>query len=242
MIAYDELVSALALWRESNGLGAVGADYLGSPPPPEPISFAAYDKQPPQSPVEGVAVEGVAVEGVAVEGVQVQDEIDVIRDDYSQGSHRDLENLHESVAENYPENAENYTDPLAEFSDEPTEFGVAPMTIDQGEPPILSDAHANRGADALLDEALFDIPLDVDESAIIEQQDVNTTFNNEDVPVIANPVPVEDPINDGTADLTLDQDAFSAQVSAAHTELASGSIENLPSSLPDSVDGSDTDN
>jgi len=43
MIAYEELVSALALWRERNGLPVGSADYLGSPPAPEPISFGAED-------------------------------------------------------------------------------------------------------------------------------------------------------------------------------------------------------
>ncbi len=215
MIAYDELVSALALWRESNGLSAVAADYLGAPPPPGPVSFAAYDNQPAQS---------ESVEEIPIESSQIQDEINVIHDDYPHASHSSV--------------LEDVADPLAEFSDEPTEFGVAPMTVAQNAPPMLS-GDTNSGADAILDDALFDIPLDVDESAILEQQDINSTFNNDDdVAVIASAMP-GDPI-DGAADWTLDQEA-SAEVSAAQTELASGSIENLPSSLPDSADdGSDT--
>ncbi len=39
MIAYDELVSALTLWREGQGLPIGSADYLGTPPPPPPVSF-----------------------------------------------------------------------------------------------------------------------------------------------------------------------------------------------------------
>lgn len=46
MIAYEDLVSALAAWRARNGLPVGAADYLGEPPPPEPVSFAAYESRP----------------------------------------------------------------------------------------------------------------------------------------------------------------------------------------------------
>lgn len=46
MIPYEELVSALAMWRERNGLPVGAADYLGEPPAPEPVSFAAYESRP----------------------------------------------------------------------------------------------------------------------------------------------------------------------------------------------------
>ena len=46
MIAYEDLVSALAAWRTRQGLPVGAADYLGEPPPPEPVSFAAYESRP----------------------------------------------------------------------------------------------------------------------------------------------------------------------------------------------------
>lgn len=47
MIPYEDLVSALTMWRERNGLPTGASDYLGEPPAPEPVSFAAYERRPP---------------------------------------------------------------------------------------------------------------------------------------------------------------------------------------------------
>ena len=46
MIPYEDLVSALTVWRERNGLPTGASDYLGEPPAPEPVSFAAYESRP----------------------------------------------------------------------------------------------------------------------------------------------------------------------------------------------------
>ena len=70
MIAYEDLVSALAMWRERNGLPVGAADYLGEPPAPEPVSFAAYESRPAPEGGEDFAVEDIPIsdELAAVEG------------------------------------------------------------------------------------------------------------------------------------------------------------------------------
>lgn len=77
MIAYEDLVAALASWRARNGLPTGPADYLGEPPPPAPVSFEAYEDRSADEVVnlsdeslDAAVLEEAPVEGVELEGFE----------------------------------------------------------------------------------------------------------------------------------------------------------------------------
>ena len=182
MIGYDELVSALTLWRERSGMTVGAADYLGTPPTPEPVSFAAYENRPGDPAVSGS--EGKS--GSEGEFAEINLDDDLNSDVFAEPIAEFAEGGETFSEVENPVEQPDYTEPF------PTGVPKAPEDIGAAEYDL--EASAGASADSLLDDVLIEASaaepaeIAVDEAAILDQ-------------VPADPADATEPLDAPTADL-----------------------------------------